>query len=139
MLDNVGGANGSSVNGNSTYGKKSVTTVKTASGGAAVPDSVSVRPVQDSSDLGDARGTQNRSNGNIDNDKIRDAVDRINQDKRFKRTGCKFTYHEKSKRVAITLYDENTKEVIKEIPPEDTIKMLDKLSELAGLVIDEKM
>lgn len=70
---------------------------------------------------------------------IKEAVDKMNLDERFRRTGCEFTYHEISHRVSITLYDKETKEVIKEIPPEETIDMIDKFYKLAGLVIDERL
>lgn len=70
---------------------------------------------------------------------MREAVEKLNSDIRFKKTGCKFTYHEECNRVSIKLYDTDTKEVIREIPSEDTIKMLEKLNEIAGLMIDKRM
>lgn len=139
MLENVNGVTGASLNTNSAYASKSGTTVKTVSDVNPVVNTVSVKPVLDSSNGDEQRGTNGESGANPDVDQIKDAVDKINQDSRFRRTGCKFQYHEISNRVSITLYDQETKEVIREIPPEDTIKMLDKLSELTGLIVDEKM
>lgn len=139
MLENVNGVTGSSLNTNSTYVSKSGTTVKTVSEGDPVVNTVSIKPVTDGNNSDEQRGTGGESGGNSDADQIKEAVDKINEDSRFRRTGCKFQYHEISNRVSITLYDQETKEVIREIPPEDTIKMLDKLSELTGLIVDEKM
>jgi flagellar protein FlaG len=34
--------------------------------------------------------------------------------------------------------DNDTKEIIREIPPEKTLDMISKMWELAGLVVDEK-
>lgn len=74
-----------------------------------------------------------------DNEQVKEAVEKLNTDIRFKKTGCEFKYHEECNRVSIKLYDTETKEVIREIPSADTIKMLEKLNEIAGLMIDERL
>ena len=53
-------------------------------------------------------------------------------------TRCEFAYHEDTKRVTIKVLDRNTAEVIREIPPEATLEMIQKMWELAGLLIDER-
>lgn len=130
MLEPVNGVNSSSFN--STYVSKSGTIIKSVQ-----EDKTST---EDSGNKGtDVLGTEKTKVGSKGNqEEIKAAIEKINLDERFRRTGCEFTYHEISNRVSITLYDKETKEVVKEIPPEETIKMLDKLYELAGLVIDEK-
>ena len=47
--------------------------------------------------------------------------------------------HEATNRVTIQIVDKNTKEVIKEIPPEKTLDMIAKVWELAGILVDEKL
>lgn len=54
------------------------------------------------------------------------------------RTRCEFSYHEETKRVSIKVLDNDTQEVIREIPPEETLEMVQKMWELAGLIVDEK-
>jgi flagellar protein FlaG len=49
-----------------------------------------------------------------------------------------FGIHEATNRVTIKLVDKETKEVIKELPPEKTLDMIAKVWELAGLLVDEK-
>jgi flagellar protein FlaG len=39
----------------------------------------------------------------------------------------------------IKIVDKDTKEVIKEFPPEETLDMIAKVWELAGIMIDERM
>jgi flagellar protein FlaG len=56
----------------------------------------------------------------------------------MKRTFCEFAYNEDTKRVSIKLVDDETKEVIKEIPPEETLEMIAKMWELAGILVDER-
>ena len=49
-----------------------------------------------------------------------------------------FGIHEETNRVTIKIVDKDTKEVIKELPPEKTLDMIAKAWELAGLLVDEK-
>ena len=70
--------------------------------------------------------------------RIKNAVDHANQTMRQSKTKCEFSYHEETKRVSIKVIDAETEEVIREIPPEETLEMLSKMWELAGLMVDEK-
>ena len=54
------------------------------------------------------------------------------------RTRCEFSYVEDVNRVSIKVMDVDTDKVIREIPPEETLEMLQKLWEVAGLLVDEK-
>ena len=49
-----------------------------------------------------------------------------------------FGIHEKTNRITVKLVDKETKEVIKELPPEKTLDMIAKVWEYAGLIVDEK-
>ncbi|WP_310604062.1 flagellar protein FlaG [Anaerosporobacter sp.] len=73
--------------------------------------------------------------------KLRDAISMANNKLKQAQpsTRCEFTYHEEVNRVSIKLIDKDTKNVVKEIPTEKTIKMLEKLWEVAGLLVDEKL
>lgn len=54
-------------------------------------------------------------------------------------TECLFGVHEKTNRVMIQIVDKDTKEVIRELPPEKTLDMIAKAWELAGILVDEKL
>lgn len=69
---------------------------------------------------------------------IKDAITRANDKLKVSRTKCEFTYHDEVKRVSIKVIDMDTEQIIREIPPEETIELVKKLWELAGLLIDEK-
>lgn len=66
---------------------------------------------------------------------IKDAISKVNSKIKEHRTRCEFTYLEDSQRISIKMIDEATEEVIKEIPPE---KMVEKMWEMAGILIDER-
>lgn len=69
---------------------------------------------------------------------IKSALEQANQQARMKSTACEFTYDEDTKRISITVKDKDTDEIIREIPGEETLEMIAKVWELAGILVDEK-
>lgn len=53
-------------------------------------------------------------------------------------TFLEFNVHEATKRISIKVHNQETGEVIREIPPEKTLDFVAKLWEMAGILIDEK-
>lgn len=49
------------------------------------------------------------------------------------------SFHEKSNQMIIKLIDPQTKELLKEIPPEKLVDFFAELCEVAGLFLDEKL
>ena len=69
-------------------------------------------------------------------DQIKKAVEEIN--KKAKNTEAVYGFHDKTNRVTIKIVDKETKDTIKEFPAEETLDMIAKAWELAGLMVDEK-
>lgn len=69
---------------------------------------------------------------------IQAAIEHVKRASQMSRTRCEFSYHEATKRVSIKVLDEETNEVIKEIPPEKSLEMVEKMWELAGILVDER-
>jgi len=69
---------------------------------------------------------------------IKDAITNANNKMKERATRCEFSYVDDINRISIKIIDKKTDQVIKEIPSEDTIRMIEKLYELAGLLVDEK-
>ena len=67
---------------------------------------------------------------------IKRAVEEIN--KKANSSEAVWGVHEGTNRVTIKLVDKQTKEVIKEFPPDKTLDMISKVWEMAGLMVDEK-
>lgn len=67
---------------------------------------------------------------------IKKAVEDIN--KKANSSEAIFGVHEGTNRVTIKIVDKQTKEVIKEFPPDKTLDMIAKVWEMAGLMVDEK-
>ncbi|MGN0350659.1 MAG: flagellar protein FlaG [Roseburia sp.] len=67
---------------------------------------------------------------------LKSAVNEINR--QMKNSEAIFGIHEKTNRVTIKIVDKSTKEVLKEYPPEETLDMIAKVWEIAGILVDEK-
>ncbi len=76
-------------------------------------------------------------NSKTASDEIKKAVEEINK-KMISHSEAIFGIHDKTNRVTIKIVDKETKEVIKELPPEKTLDMLARVWEMAGILIDEK-
>ncbi|MBQ5558382.1 MAG: flagellar protein FlaG [Lachnospiraceae bacterium] len=70
--------------------------------------------------------------------KLKEAINQANQETKLKQTACEFSYNDETNRIAIKVKDRDTDEVIREIPAEETLKMLARIMEQAGLVMDER-
>ena len=68
---------------------------------------------------------------------IKKAVEEIN--KKAHNSEAIFGVHDATNRVTIKIVDKDTKEVLKEYPPEKTLDMIAKVWEIAGLLVDEKL
>ena len=78
----------------------------------------------------------NESNRQPSNEQIRKAVESLN--KKMEHSEAIFGIHDETNRVTIKIVDKDTKEVIKELPPERTLDMIAKVWEMAGILVDEK-
>lgn len=85
-----------------------------------------------------AKGQSNQSaeQEQPSHDQIKKAVEKLN--KNLMNSEAIFGIHEATNRVTIKIVDKDTKEVLKELPPEKTLDMLAKAWELAGILVDER-
>lgn len=104
----------------------------TAQEAAQVDTTVNV--VAESQSKGDAAGNSNEQQANTE--KIKKAVEQLN--KNLGNSEAVFGIHEATNRVTIKIVDKETKEIIKELPPEKTLDMIAKVWEMAGILVDER-
>ncbi len=67
---------------------------------------------------------------------LKKAVEDINRN--AVHSEAQFAVHEATNRIMVKIVDKQTKEVIKEFPPEKTLDIIAKAWELAGLTVDER-
>ena len=93
--------------------------------------------VENAQEKGNSGNTENGENSRqASNEQIKKAVETLN--KKMEHSEAVFGIHEGTNRVTIKLIDRDTKEVIKELPPERTLDMIAKVWEMAGILVDEK-
>lgn len=64
------------------------------------------------------------------------AVENANQRVRAMGTEAKFSYNKEINRITITITDRESNKVVKEIPPEETQKMLERIHTMTGMIMD---
>ena len=81
-------------------------------------------------------GRYEQGESSVSAERIKKAVEDLN--KKMMNSEAQFGIHEATNRVTIKIVDKETKEVIKELPPEKTLDMIARVWEMAGLLVDEK-
>ncbi len=93
--------------------------------------------VKSSDNTESGKSYENQKRGEATNEQIKKAVADMN--KKMANTSAQFGIHEGTGRVTIKIVDKETKDVIKEFPAEETLEMIEKAWELAGIMVDEKL
>ena len=88
----------------------------------------------------DNQGNESGIADSEDENRIKSAIDqaneRIKQSNGYRRLA--FSYNKETGKISIKVYDEITRELIKEIPPDKNKSILERIHDLAGIVVDEK-
>lgn len=71
-------------------------------------------------------------------EQLKKAIAEMNQKISNTNEEAVFGVHEDTNRIMIKIIDKDTKEIIKEFPPEKTLDMIAKVWEVAGILVDEK-
>ncbi len=88
---------------------------------------------QDSQKYSEEKAGSNPPSGRTIKQAISDINKKINPN-----TVAEYGFHEKTNRVTIKIVDKDTEEVIREFPAEETLDMIAKVWELAGMFLDER-
>lgn len=90
---------------------------------------------QDASDKTMSAGQQLQNK----NEQLKKAIAEMNKKINNSNEEAVFGVHEDTNRIMIKIMDKDTKEVIKEFPPEKTLDMIARIWEMAGILVDEKL
>ena len=93
-----------------------------------------VAKVQETGEDGSNAYSGNGQSNQPSNDQIKQAVDQLN--KKMANSEAVFGIHEKTNRVTIKIVDKDTKKVIKELPPEKTLDMIEQILREKGFLIE---
>lgn len=78
------------------------------------------------------------TNSEVTQEKLDEAVEKANKVLFKNDTHLKFEIHDVTKDVMVKIINDESGEVLKEIPPKKMLDMVAKLWEIAGILIDEK-
>lgn len=85
------------------------------------------------------QGTAQDASQSIPKEKVEGVVEGLNKFLQQSHTSLKFQYHEKLQEYYVTLVDEYTKEVVREIPPKKMLDFYAAMTEFLGLIVDKKI
>lgn len=77
-------------------------------------------------------------NKKVSENDVKKAVDKFNKLLEDKSTHLEYEVYGKFKDIVVRVVDDNTKDVIQEVPPKNIIDMIDKFCEMAGVFVDKK-
>lgn len=77
--------------------------------------------------------------GQIKEEKLTEVVDSMNEFLQASHTSLKFVLHEELNEYYVTLVDDVTQEVVKEIPSKKMLDMYAAMTEFVGLMVDKKI
>lgn len=133
-IEKISAGGAASYQGSSTASTAAMTQSIEAIEQSAVTAQATVQDFSLNPDSGSApNGTEERT---VSDKQLKKAVNDLN--KQLTNSEAIFGIHEKTNRVTIKIVDKSTKEVIKEYPPEQTLDMIAKVWEIAGILVDEK-
>ncbi len=116
--------------------KKSVINFSTV-GKGILEEMTDLKPVQGASSSSTSdNDTSSEGSAQKQVEALQHAVEEIK--KNAKHTEAIYGFHDDTNRVTIKSVDKDTKKVIREYPAEETLDMIAKVWELAGIMVDEK-
>ena len=96
---------------------------------------------QDEKSSSDGNASQQQKaakNAQATPDQLKKMIEEMNKKINNSNEIAMFGIHEETNRIMIKIMDKDTKEVIKEFPPEKTLDMIAKIWEMAGILVDER-
>ncbi|MDW4528204.1 flagellar protein FlaG [Rossellomorea marisflavi] len=75
----------------------------------------------------------------VNEDRLKMAIQGANEFLSSSNTHLKFEYHEQLNEYYVTVVDDITSEVVREIPPKKMLDMFAAMTEFVGLMVDEKI
>lgn len=104
---------------------------------SAINEPVEIKKVDGSDKNGNAQKDNEQQERQPSDGTIRQALKDMNK-KLNNNTIAEFGIHEGTNRITIKIKDKDTDELIREVPAEKTLDLIQKAWEMAGILVDEK-
>jgi flagellar protein FlaG len=100
----------------------------------AVASSINIQTMKD---LNEAQ--MHGENVQISDQQVIRMIEKANKALQLRSTSFEFAVHKQTKQIMVKVFDKDSGEIIREIPPQKVLDMVAKMWELAGLLIDERL
>ena len=78
----------------------------------------------------------NQKDKEVDQITLESAMSNMNS--RIKKTRCEYDFDDPTNTITVKVYDKDTGDLIREVPPEKSLEAIKKIWEIAGLIVDGK-
>lgn len=72
-------------------------------------------------------------------DEIQQDIEKMNDQLKSMNRSIRFSVDDESHDIVVKVVDENTGDVVMEIPPEEVLKLRERMSEMSGLLVEKQM
>ncbi|QZY54292.1 flagellar protein FlaG [Crassaminicella profunda] len=100
--------------------------------------SESIKRTEEGENVVDMAQKQNSDKNYSGKDELKEAIEKSCKGLNMDNTTLEISIHEKTKQIMAKIVDKETKEVIREIPSEKIVDMIQAMIERAGLFVDKK-
>ncbi|RPF54362.1 flagellar protein FlaG [Aquisalibacillus elongatus] len=87
----------------------------------------------------DEGASQRETSEELSKERAKELVDGLNEFLEPMDTSLKYEFHDKLDRYYVSIVDQNTDEVIKEIPPKKMLDVYAAMAEFMGFIVDERI
>jgi flagellar protein FlaG len=98
--------------------------------------------IDTTSDKNDVTGSNYQFKGTLEEEGLKNIVEELNKMMSKYNANLEFSYHKEAGMFSVALVDKSTKEVIKELPPEEMLRDIEKakiwMDAFIGTFVDEK-
>ncbi|ACV61583.1 flagellar protein FlaG protein [Desulfofarcimen acetoxidans DSM 771] len=98
----------------------------------------SLRKTEKSEPIPNADDAVDSSQAQVNPDQLIKAVENLNKTSDLYNQGLQFKVHEETKQLVVQIVNQESGEVIKQIPPEEVLDMEARIGKMVGLIIDKK-
>lgn len=103
-----------------------------------VEEKQSIR-VQQPSEKGLRGNVDREASREYDRAVVEDSIDKLNRVMLTVNPRFEFRIHEETNRIMVRVWDKDTEELIREIPPEQILDIVASIEEMVGLLIDKRL
>lgn len=111
-----------------------IETKDTTAGMVSSTNTVKKTTFEDDSDKGKTK--DNQKDKEVAQSTLESAMSNMNS--RIKKTRCEYDFDDPTNTITVKVYDKDTGDLIREVPPEKSLEAIKKIWEIAGLIVDEK-